>query len=139
LPNKGLIPHLMIYKPTRTRFLNEDLKLDATPLCGTRSPETLPNDIGLFEAKNPDRVGKRKGMGKTSRNSSDAQKSIDIVSDNGQKVKRVLTRLQFGKVNKCGSSGLNVEISDTAKQMSIVSLCGAPVYLPLLPCFHDSS
>jgi hypothetical protein len=34
-------------------------------------------------AKSPDRVGKRKGMDKASKNSSDAQNSIDIVSDNG--------------------------------------------------------
>jgi len=48
-----------------------------------REAQRLCQMILDSEAKGPNRVGKRKGMGKASRNSSDAQNSIDIVSDNG--------------------------------------------------------
>jgi hypothetical protein len=44
----------------------------------------VPSDIGL-KSKIPDRVSKREGMGK--RSSSDAHDSLNIVTDNGQKVK----------------------------------------------------
>ncbi len=44
----------------------------------------MPSDIGL-KSKIPDRVSKREGIGK--RSSSDAHNSLNIVSDNRQKVK----------------------------------------------------
>ena len=45
----------------------------------------------MILGKNAHRVGKRKDTDRTGEGSSDAQNSINIVSDNGQKVKRVLT------------------------------------------------
>jgi hypothetical protein len=69
--------------------LDEDLKLDATPFRNAGSPETLPDDIGL-RSKIPITWAKGKGWTKSVKAHLTPKNSLNIVTENGQKVKSVL-------------------------------------------------